>query len=118
MCLFCNIIKKDLPSNNVEEDDNFLAFHDINPQAPIHVLIVSKKHIESFHKVNSEIMAKMTNFIQKVAIKTGIDKSGYRLITNIGKDGGQEIAHFHIHLLGGTKLKWDRKIDANPEGMF
>ncbi len=115
MCIFCKIVNNEIPSNKVLENDDFLAFHDINPKAPIHVLIIPKKHIESFHEVDKETMAKMTPFIQEVAKLLCIDKSGYRLVTNIGKDGGQEVFHLHFHLLGGGKLRWDHKSDANPQ---
>ncbi len=106
MCIFCKIVEGEIPSNKVLENDDFLAFHDINPSAPIHVLVIPKKHIENFHSVDGETMAKMTPFIQEVAQKLGIDKSGYRLVTNNGKDGGQEVLHLHFHILGGGKLKW------------
>lgn len=114
MCIFCKIIKGEIPSNKVAENDSFFAFHDINPQAPIHVLIIPKLHVECFQDTTSEIMAEMTPFIQEVAIKLGLDSNGYRLITNNGDDGGQEVKHLHFHLLGGTKLKWDRMV-ADPK---
>jgi len=107
MCIFCKIIEGEIPSNKVLENEDFLAFHDINPKAPIHVLIIPKKHIEAFQEVDSQTMAKMTPFIQEVAKKLGIDKTGYRLITNNGYEGGQEVLHLHFHILGGAKLKWD-----------
>ena len=118
MCIFCKIVKKELPFNRVLENDDFLAFHDINPKAPIHVLIIPKEHFDSFHTVNSKTAEMMTEFIKEVATKMGVDKSGYRLITNIGEDGGQEVKHFHFHLLGGKKLSWDREPDANPDSLF
>ena len=107
MCIFCKIVNKELPNNTVLENDEFLAFHDIYPKAPIHVLVIPKKHVASFHEVDGETMAKMTPFIQEVAEKLGVDQSGYRLVTNIGSDGGQEVFHLHFHLLGGGKLRWD-----------
>jgi histidine triad (HIT) family protein len=114
MCIFCKIIKGEIPSNKVAENESFFAFHDINPQAPIHVLIIPKLHVECFQDTTSEIMAEMTPFIQEVAEKLGLDANGYRLITNNGDDGGQEVKHLHFHLLGGTKLKWDRMV-ADPK---
>ena len=106
MCIFCKIVDGEIPSNKVLENENFLAFHDINPSAPIHVLIIPKKHVENFQSVDSETMAKATPFIQEVAKKLGVDKTGYRLVTNNGSDGGQEVFHLHFHLLGGGKLQW------------
>ena len=118
MCLFCKIVKDEIPSNRELEDDNFIAFHDINPQAPLHLLVIPKTHVESFHDLEPKMMADATGFIQKLVQKVGIDKSGYRVITNIGDDGGQEVKHLHFHILGGTKLKWGHFSDANPKGSF
>jgi len=108
MCIFCQIIEGKIPCNKVLENDDFLAFNDINPIAPIHILIIPKKHIESFNDVTPQIMAQITPFIQEVAKKVGISENGYRLITNINEDGGQEVKHLHFHLLGGTKLAWPK----------
>jgi len=108
MCIFCKIVKEEIPSNKVLENDEFLAFHDINPSAPVHVLVIPKKHIESFNEVDSDTIAKMTPFIQEVAKELCLDKNGYRLVTNVGRDGGQEVKHLHFHILGGAKLPWHR----------
>jgi len=107
MCIFCQIVAGEIPNNSVDENDEFMAFHDLYPKAPIHVLIIPKKHIECFQDVDGDTMARLTEFAQGVARKLGLDKSGYRLITNNGRDGGQEIPHLHFHMLGGGKLKWD-----------
>jgi histidine triad (HIT) family protein len=107
MCIFCKIVNKEIPNNTVAENENFLAFHDLYPKAPIHILIIPKQHIACFQEVSGEIMAGLTAFAQEVASKTGIDKTGYRLITNNGSDGGQEVPHLHFHMLGGGKLVWD-----------
>jgi len=115
MCIFCKIVDGEIPSNKVLEDDNFIAFHDINPTAPIHVLVIPKEHIESFSDVDADLMAKMTPFIQDVVKKLGLDKSGYRLVTNIGSDGGQEINHLHFHILGGGKLIWKHYQESDPK---
>jgi histidine triad (HIT) family protein len=115
MCLFCKIINKEIPSNIVHEDDNFLAFHDINPKAPVHILAIPKLHVDSFNEVSAETMAGMTTFIQEVAKKVSVDKSGYRVITNIGDDGAQEVKHLHFHILGGAKLHWEHLSDSNPK---
>jgi len=115
MCLFCKISNKEIPSNTILENDDFLAFHDINPKAPVHILVIPKKHYDSFDTVDSSIMADMTEFIKDVAKETNIDKSGYRVITNIGENGGQEVKHLHFHVLGGTKLKWGHFSDSSPK---
>jgi len=106
MCIFCQIAAGEIPANKVLENDEFLAFHDISPKAPIHVLIIPKQHIENFQSIPPEIMAKMTLFIQEVAKTLSLDKTGYRLIVNNGEDGGQEVMHIHFHMLGGAKLIW------------
>jgi histidine triad (HIT) family protein len=111
MCIFCKIVEGEIPSNKVLENDDFLAFHDINPSAPIHVLVIPKKHIECFQDVSGELMAKATPFIQEITRKLGLDKTGYRLVTNNGSDGGQEVLHLHFHILGGGKLKWNHYHD-------
>ncbi len=114
MCIFCKIIDGEIPSNKILEDDNFLAFHDINPAAPVHVLVIPKEHVVSFNDVSSEIMGNMTKFIQEVANKMGLNENGYRLITNIGDDGGQEVKHLHFHILGGGKLIWNHYEQNDP----
>ncbi len=104
MCIFCQIIEGKIPNKTVLEDENFLAFEDINPQAQKHILIIPKDHIVSFDVMPPKVMANMTTFIQKVASKLDVSKEGYRLITNIGDNGGQEVHHLHFHLLAGEKL--------------
>jgi histidine triad (HIT) family protein len=104
MCIFCKIVDKEIPSKMVKQDDNFMAFEDINPQAPVHILIIPKSHYDSFNEIPASQMADMTEFIQELAQELGIKDSGYRLITNIGEDGGQEVAHLHFHLLAGVRL--------------
>jgi len=115
MCLFCKIANKEIPSNTVLEDDNFLAFHDINPKAPIHLLVIPKVHVDSFNEVQPEMMAGMTTFIQQLVETAGIAQSGYRVITNVGEEGGQEVRHLHFHVLGGARLKWGHFADADPK---
>ncbi len=104
MCIFCKIIEGEIPNKTVLENENFLAFEDINPQAKIHVLIIPKVHVQSFNEMTPNIMAEMTTFIQEVALTLGVKSDGYRLITNIGNNGGQEVGHVHFHLLAGEKL--------------
>ncbi len=104
MCIFCKIVKGEIPNKTVLENDDFLCFYDINPLRKIHVLVIPKEHYESFEQVPAVLMGKMTSFIQEVSKKLNINESGYRLITNIGKDGGQEVPHLHFHLLGGQSV--------------
>jgi len=111
MCIFCKIVNKEIPCNKVLENDEFLAFHDINPSAPVHVLVIPKKHIKSFNEIDSQTMANITPFIQEVATKLGLTDAGYRIVTNIGSDGGQEVFHIHFHILGGGKLQWNHYSD-------
>lgn len=107
MNVFEKIIKGEIPCNKVLENDDFLAFHDIAPKAPIHVLAIPKKFAKDFQELNPQDMVGLTCFIQEVAKLLGLDKSGYRVISNIGVDGGQEIPYLHFHILGGAKLRWD-----------
>lgn len=118
MCLFCKIINKEIPANIILEDENFLAFHDINPKAPVHILAIPKVHVDSFNEVDTQTMNDMTAFMQSVAKEVDIDKSGYRVITNVGDNGGQEVKHLHFHILGGAKLKWGHLSDADPKGLI
>lgn len=109
MCIFCKIVNGEVPNNTVHESEHFLAFHDLYPKAPIHILIIPKQHVDCFQDVTAETMGQLTEFAQEVARKMGLDKAGYRLITNNGKDGGQEIDHLHFHMLGGGALRWDHQ---------
>ena len=104
MCIFCKIIDGEIPNKTILENDNFLAFEDINPSAKVHALIIPKVHIESFNEMTPNVMAEMTTFIQEVALSLGVKSDGYRLITNIGQNGGQEVKHIHFHLLAGEQL--------------
>jgi len=104
MCIFCNIVDGKIPNQTVVQNEEFLAFNDISPLAKIHVLIIPKAHISSFNEVSPQTMANMTSFIQEVVKKLNIKDNGYRLITNIGKEGGQEVEHLHFHLLAGEQL--------------
>ena len=106
-CTFCKIIKGEIPSEKVYENEDILAFKDINPVTPIHVLIIPKKHITTLMDVaeeDRELMAKILQAAQTVAKQLGVDKTGFRLISNCGSDGGQMVMHIHFHLLAGRKL--------------
>ncbi len=109
-CIFCKIIKGEIPSKKVLENDKFLAFYDINPIAPIHVLIIPKEHFEKFDSTPSALLAEMAEFIKEVAKELNI--TDYRLITNNGANAGQEIFHLHIHMVANPngKLKWPKLI--------
>lgn len=117
-CIFEKIVAGEIPSNKVLENDKFLAFHDINPKAPVHILIIPKQHYANFQEMDPALMGEMTKFIQEVAITLGVDKSGYRLVTNCGENGGQEVMHLHFHLLGGTMLKWTENHAINTKDNF
>lgn len=106
-CIFCKIIKKEIPSNVVYEDSEILAFRDINPAAPVHILVIPKKHVSSLIDLNEEdeaLVGKIYTTINKIAVQEEIDKKGFRVIVNCGEDGGQEVKHLHFHMLGGKKL--------------
>lgn len=105
-CIFCKIIKGDIPSSKVYEDDMILAFNDISPMAPVHVLVIPKQHIESADAVNEENSKYISHIFEKIpeiAKKAGAT-NGYRVITNCGEDGCQSVKHLHFHVLGGKKL--------------
>jgi len=106
-CLFCRIASGEIPSDRVLEDDTFVAFRDINPKASQHVLIVPREHIVSLNDVgrweNCEGDA-LLQFIVRVADHLGISETGYRALVNVGPDGGQEVQHLHVHILGGEDL--------------
>ncbi len=105
-CLFCKIVEGQIPSTKVYEDDMILSFKDINPMAPVHVLVVPKKHISSCDEVcgdNSEYVKRIFEKIPEIA-KTAGCTNGYRVITNCGEDGCQSVGHLHFHILGGKKL--------------
>ncbi|MEI3356344.1 MAG: histidine triad nucleotide-binding protein [Clostridia bacterium] len=106
-CLFCKIIKGEIPSDKVYEDEEILAFRDINPAAPIHILVIPKKHIASLAHMEKEdeiIVGKIYGVINKIAEEQGFKENGYRVIVNCGKDAGQEVMHLHFHLLAGAKF--------------
>jgi histidine triad (HIT) family protein len=111
MCIFCKIVEGAIPSNKEYEDENCIAFHDINPIAPVHILVIPKKHIESFNDVDPQTMGEITIAIQAVTAKMGLDSSGYRIINNIGHHGGQEVPHIHFHIVGGQRLPWKSLTD-------
>ncbi|HWQ06938.1 MAG: histidine triad nucleotide-binding protein [Clostridiaceae bacterium] len=108
-CIFCKIAVGAIPSKKVYEDDQLIAFHDIAPQAPVHVLVVPKKHISGVNELAAEDAALLGHVffvIQQLVRELKIDESGYRVVVNSGKDGSQSVPHLHFHVLGGRPLAW------------
>ncbi|MDR3347543.1 MAG: histidine triad nucleotide-binding protein [Helicobacteraceae bacterium] len=104
MNIFMKIVNHEIPANRVYEDEHTLAFHDVDPQAPVHILVIPKKEVKDFQSCDSETIGYLLYASQAVAKKLKLDESGYRVVINNGRDAGQEIAHLHLHVLGGTKL--------------
>jgi histidine triad (HIT) family protein len=107
--IFSRIIRKEIPAKIVYEDDLSLAFHDVSPQAPVHVLVIPKRPITSLESAtdeDSQILGHLQIVAQKVARALGIQESGYRVVMNCGRDGGQSVHHIHYHVLGGRPLAW------------
>ena len=106
-CIFCKIINREIPSDIVYEDEEVLAFKDINPQMPIHILVIPKKHIEAIIDLKSEdetLVGKIFTAINNIAKDIGIDKTGFRVISNCGENAGQTVKHLNFHILAGEKL--------------
>lgn len=107
-CLFCKIAAGEIPATKVYEDEAAVAFHDINPVAPVHILVIPKRHIGSLAEVEAgdeELLGRLQLTIAKIAEKAGLAEDGYRVTTNIGDHGGQTVKHLHYHIIGGRKLK-------------
>jgi histidine triad (HIT) family protein len=107
-CLFCKIVNREIPSEFLYEDDTYVVFKDINPAAPVHLLLVPKKHIRSINDitpVDKDLLAGLFLIAKDMAKEQGINESGYKLLFNVEKGGGQEIFHIHLHLIGG----WEKK---------
>lgn len=108
-CLFCKIAAKQIPAKIVYEDEKVVAFRDINPQAPVHLLVIPKQHLTTLNDVQAEHAALVGYMIvsaQRLAEAEGIANSGYRLVMNCNSDGGQTVYHIHLHLLGGRSMHW------------
>ena len=108
-CIFCKIASGAIPSKKIYEDDLLIAFHDIAPQAPVHVLVVPKKHISGVNELAAEdsaLVGHVYSVIQQLVRELKIDESGYRVVVNSGKDGSQSVPHLHFHVLGGRSLAW------------
>lgn len=107
-CVFCKIASGEIPSKKAYEDDKVLAFYDLDPQAPVHILIIPKEHIQSAADItpdNSAIVAYIFEVAAKLAKENNLT-GGFRIVSNIGKDAGQSVPHLHFHLLGGRSMKW------------
>jgi histidine triad (HIT) family protein len=106
-CLFCKIVRGEIPAAKVAESESCLAFNDIAPQAPVHVLVIPKAHYASLDAVPSgEVVGEMAELAQRVARELGVASNGYRTVMNTGDDGGQTVHHIHMHVLGGRRMKW------------
>ncbi|AYV55171.1 histidine triad nucleotide-binding protein [Leptospira kmetyi] len=108
-CIFCKIIRKEIPSKIAFEDEEILAFHDISPQAPVHIVFIPKKHITSLAQIedgDSSLLANVLLKIRDTAKNLGIAENGYRVVNNTGKNGGQTVFHIHFHLLAERRLLW------------
>jgi histidine triad (HIT) family protein len=108
-CLFCKIIDKTIPAELIFEDERIVAFNDINPQAPVHVLIIPKEHFASLNDIPEEKKDLVSHILlraRQIAQNIGIKEKGYRIVLNTGKESGQEVFHIHFHLLGGRRMTW------------
>lgn len=108
-CIFCKIAAGEIPTTPVLETENVLAFHDLNPQAPVHVLVIPRKHVESVGTAadaDGALLGELLLACRDVAAKCGVAAGGYRVVLNTGTDGGQSVWHLHAHVLGGRHLSW------------
>jgi len=108
-CIFCRIVAGEIPSKRVYEDDQVVAFHDIEPQSPVHVLVVPKKHILGVNEIAEEdeaVVGHAYAVISRLVKELGVDGTGYRVVVNSGRDGQQSVPHLHFHILGGRLLAW------------
>jgi histidine triad (HIT) family protein len=108
-CIFCRIASQDAPAGAVYADDEIVAFHDLNPQAPVHVLVVPRRHVPSVAVADGPdgaLLGRLLLAAAEVARRTGIDASGFRIVTNTGREAGQSVLHLHFHVLGGRRFGW------------
>ncbi len=108
-CLFCKIAAGEIPSKKLFEDECLLAFYDIDPQAPVHFLVIPKRHIDSaaaLKETDAELVGHIYTVIADLCRQLGVADSGYRVVTNVGEDGGQSVGHLHFHVLAGRSLAW------------
>ncbi|MEO5579802.1 MAG: histidine triad nucleotide-binding protein [Gemmatimonadaceae bacterium] len=106
-CLFCKIVRGEIPARIVDQTDDAIAFRDITPQAPVHLLVIPKRHVASLAAASDELeLGRLLTFAARVAVAEGIAESGYRAVINTSDDGGQTVHHLHIHILGGRRMTW------------
>ena len=108
-CLFCAIAAGDVPSDVVLETDDVVAFRDVNPQAPVHVLVVPRRHVEDLHALDAgddALLGELVRVARRVADEEGVAAGGYRVVVNVGPDAGMSVPHLHLHVLGGRRLGW------------
>ena len=106
-CLFCKIAAGEIPASVVSQTDNYVAFRDLNPQAPIHLLAIPVRHVASLNEVkDGHLLAGLLAFARDVAREAGLANRGYRVVVNTNHDGGQTVNHLHLHVLGGREMKW------------
>jgi histidine triad (HIT) family protein len=108
-CLFCKIVRKEIPADVVQSTDRVMAFRDINPKAPTHIVLIPKEHIESASQITDDhgrILAELFQTAAHLARAENVARSGWRVVTNVGPDAGQSIFHLHFHLLGGRQMTW------------
>jgi histidine triad (HIT) family protein len=106
-CVFCKIVRGEIPCDKIYEDDQFIVFRDIHPQAPVHLLLITKRHIKSIAVMTEQdvnVVGQMVNIATRIAVAAGISSKGFRLVTNSGEEGGQVVPHLHWHILGGKQL--------------
>ena len=108
-CIFCKIIKGEIPTKKIFEDEHIYAFEDINPQAPVHILVIPKEHFSSLNAIPEEKKAVLSHILMKardIAQERDIGESGYRIVLNTGRNAGQEVFHIHFHILGARQMTW------------
>jgi histidine triad (HIT) family protein len=106
-CIFCRIAAREVPATVVAEDDEVIAIEDIAPQAPVHVLVIPRRHVADIREVGEDgLLQRVVATANRVAEQRGVAGAGYRLVVNVGADGGQEVPHLHVHVLGGRRLAW------------
>jgi histidine triad (HIT) family protein len=108
-CLFCRIVRGEIPADLVAEGESWLAFRDIQPQAPVHVLVIPREHVDGVGSLGTEdatVSGELLLAAAEVARIEGVDESGYRVVTNVGERAGQSVFHLHLHVLGGRRMRW------------
>ena len=108
-CIFCRIVSGEIPTKFAHQDEEVVAFHDVAPKAPVHLLIIPRRHLASLSEARAQdgaLLGRILLTARELAAQEGLDEGGYRLLTNVGMDGGQSVAHLHFHLLGGRRMGW------------